>query len=429
MSKSSPNDQGSNLHLLHNLLQTIPDGVVVVDESGTIILANPPAEKMSGYSQQELQGQPLSMLIPAWAQDVHPGYCKSYFREPYERKMGADLNLFILRKDGAEIPVEINLGATVIAGRRYAISTIRDITERKRLEEILCASEERFRLMFQHAPLASVLTDSDGALLQTNSAFQEMLGYSEEELLSMQFTRYTLPEDLDTDWQQYRRLVAGEIDEYKLEKRYLTKNGAIIWGNLHVSALHKANGSFQAAIGMVENITERKLLEKKLNRQATTDSLTGILNRRAFFDKTGLEIARTQRYNKPCSLLIYDLDHFKAINDTYGHHTGDNVLQTLSQKVKGLLREIDIFGRIGGEEFAITLPETNAADALHVAERILKTASELAVPTDKDTIRFTISMGLATLQQQDASPEAFMRRADDALYKAKRSGRNRVVTI
>jgi diguanylate cyclase (GGDEF)-like protein/PAS domain S-box-containing protein len=418
-----------NIHLLQDLLHAIPDGVMVVDQSGAIVLVNQPAEKLSGYTQQELQGEPLIRLIPLLSRDVHPGYCKSYFLDPHERQMGADMNLFLCRNDGTEIPVEINLGTAVIDGNIFAISTIRDITERKRLEEFLRASEARFRVLFQYAPLGSALTAADGSLLQTNTAFQELLGYSEAELESIKFSDYTFPDDLDTDWQQFQQMVAGEIEYYSLEKRFITKNGELIWGNLLISGLYNADGSFQAAIAMIENITERKTLESILKQQAATDPLTGLFNRRTFFEKTELEITRARRYNKPFSFMMFDLDHFKNINDTYGHHVGDKVLQALSEKIKGMLREIDIFGRIGGEEFAATLPETDAAEALQVATRIRQAIAELVVPAESGSVRFTASIGLATLEDQDASTEIIMRRADEALYEAKRSGRNRVVQV
>jgi diguanylate cyclase (GGDEF)-like protein len=167
----------------------------------------------------------------------------------------------------------------------------------------------------------------------------------------------------------------------------------------------------------------------ELHRLATTDGLTGVLNRRAFLDTATTEIARSHRYGRPMSVVMVDIDHFKAINDTYGHAAGDEALRRVAQAAEDALRTEDRFGRIGGEEFAAMLPETDAARAMMIAERLRDTISRVSIELN-DNVRFgvTASFGVASLQSGERTMDATLQRADEALYAAKRSGRNRVVS-
>ncbi|MBI4998762.1 MAG: diguanylate cyclase [Rhodocyclales bacterium] len=169
-------------------------------------------------------------------------------------------------------------------------------------------------------------------------------------------------------------------------------------------------------------------LQRELEREAHTDVLTGCVSRRHFLDVTRLELARSRRHDEEVSLLMLDLDHFKAINDLHGHLVGDLVLQKMVQVCTATLRSEDTIGRLGGEEFAVLLPETGRDRALEVAERLCAGLAAAEVPLDGEpAIRFTVSIGVATLTADDFSVSAMLDRADHALYKAKRRGRNRVV--
>lgn len=176
--------------------------------------------------------------------------------------------------------------------------------------------------------------------------------------------------------------------------------------------------------------TYRRIMElqRELEREAHTDVLTGCVSRRHFLDVTRLELARSRRHDEEVSLLMLDLDHFKAINDLHGHLVGDLVLQKLVQVCTAALRSEDTIGRLGGEEFAILLPETGRDKAMEVATRLCAGVAAAEVPLDGEpVIRFTASIGVATLTADDFSVSAMLDRADHALYEAKRTGRNRVV--
>lgn len=173
-------------------------------------------------------------------------------------------------------------------------------------------------------------------------------------------------------------------------------------------------------------IEHRRALEE-LERQAHTDSLTGLANRRHFLALAEVELARALRYGKALSLFMLDVDHFKAVNDTHGHNTGDIVLQSLAEKVTQTLRKVDAVGRLGGEEFAAILPESNLDEARVVAERLRAVIASTTMQTENGApVTITVSIGVATLAGDSDSIDTLLKRADDALYLAKKSGRNQV---
>jgi len=193
------------------------------------------------------------------------------------------------------------------------------------------------------------------------------------------------------------------------------------------------DGEVRGFFVLISDVTELKQTQTKLmelvtelNTQAVTDVLTGLANRRRFWEQGKLELARAARYNFPLFLVMLDIDKFKSINDGFGHAAGDMVLQNLAQTLKGVLRETDVVGRLGGEEFGILLVQTNERDARIVAERLRQTVEKAEVGFEGLSLRYTVSLGLAAAQKNETSLEELVKRADQALYKAKETGRNRV---
>ncbi len=200
--------------------------------------------------------------------------------------------------------------------------------------------------------------------------------------------------------------------------------------NISFSHSLDISGKFSGTIIIIKDITKRKKMEKDLEKLASTDSLTGAKNRRSFLHVFEQELARCQRYGHKLALLMIDIDHFKNINDTFGHNTGDKVLKLLVAEAHGVLRGTDVFGRWGGEEFAVLLPESDTHLASTVAERLRRCLSNLEVLSDTgERIKFTVSIGLTVVVNRDDQPDDIIRKSDKALYLAKSKGRNRVVLL
>lgn len=199
--------------------------------------------------------------------------------------------------------------------------------------------------------------------------------------------------------------------------------------DFQIRPVRDSSGQIIGLLPTAVDIAERKHLEEELKRQAHLDYLTGLPNRRSFMEQAGIEMSRTQRYEKSLSMLMLDIDHFKHINDAYGHQSGDVVLKTLAEVFAEVLRNIDIVGRLGGEEFGIILPETSLEEALEVAERLREViaARQVVFPSGVET-QFTVSIGVAALADKQAGIDTLINESDKALYRAKQSGRNKVCT-
>ena len=182
-------------------------------------------------------------------------------------------------------------------------------------------------------------------------------------------------------------------------------------------------------IKLENELEEKNKLEKILKHQASTDFLTGILNRRSFFEACEYEVKVSKRYDNPLSFIIIDIDNFKDVNDTYGHLNGDIVLIDLVGIIKNTIRDTDIFGRIGGEEFSVLMPETHIKDAMTLSERIRENVSRHKSLLDDKSVTITVSIGLSSLCNEDSMIHTVLRRADLALYKAKESGRNQICCL
>ena len=300
----------SNQAHLSAVLETMLDGLVIIDDTAVVQVFNPACERLFGYRADEVVGHNIKMLVPTAHRRRHDGYLKRYRETGEPRVVGSQRELEGQRKDGTVFPIALSLGEAVVEGERYFIGVVHDLT-------------------------------------------QEVL----------------------------------------------------------------------------------------LRHDATIDSLTGALNRRQFMVRGKDELARSGRYKRPCSVLMFDIDYFKVINDTYGHAAGDQALWRFAAACQEMLRETDFFGRLGGDEFAAILPETDSAGAAILAERMRKRVNKLRVRNDGRRFGFTVSIGVAARDRNGDGKGADKRRkgaasgkgfddvlalADRALYDAKESGRDKV---
>ncbi|WP_396587100.1 diguanylate cyclase [Bermanella sp. R86510] len=223
------------------------------------------------------------------------------------------------------------------------------------------------------------------------------------------------------------KVIKSELDTKDIPVILVTANGdddSVVDG-LDMGAFDYVIKPYSLSVLMarVRSALREKERLNLLEKWATTDPLTGLYNRRYFFEQANREIERSTRNQSPVTFVIMDIDHFKKVNDQYGHLLGDDVLEILAALFKESLRKVDICCRFGGEEFVLCLPDTDQDTAFEVAERVRKQAKKLSFETDKETIHITISMGIASYKQDD-SLETLLKRADEALYLAKDSGRD-----
>ena len=232
----------------------------------------------------------------------------------------------------------------------------------------------------------------------------------------------------DATLANYLSAVEGSVPRYDMVHPYRRPcDGKIVWVHVLGHVARNEHGEATHVFGVVVDITQQKLFEQELEYQAHTDYLTGVSNRGHFVHEAELELARAIRYESAFSILMMDIDYFKHINDNFGHKAGDLVLKKLADLCRKTLREQDIMGRIGGEEFAILLPETSTTEAAEVAERLREAIASTKVPIKNGLpIVFTVSIGIASLTSPENNLDALLNLADKGLYEAKNSGRNKI---
>ncbi|HEY5719240.1 MAG TPA: diguanylate cyclase, partial [Gammaproteobacteria bacterium] len=259
-----------------------------------------------------------------------------------------------------------------------------------------------------------VVTDSEGTVVLMNPAAERLLGKTMRQVVQQGFL------SLIDDPEGLRTLL--ERDPQIKEPETINLNNLVL--SVYAATIRTNDGKVIGSAALLRDITEEKRLEERLRRLSTTDGLTGLFNRRYLDETLAHELERSQRYQVPLSILMFDVDHFKRFNDDYGHDQGDRVLQAIAQAMQELLRKVDVPCRYGGEEFLAILPGTTLSGSIIVAERLRHTVEMLEV----DGLKVTISIGVAaTPEIQAEGIDGFIEAADQALYQAKRAGRNQVV--
>jgi len=337
--------------------------------------------------------------------------------------------------EGRSVPLRVTLSRLQEEGRMLGVMVgWRDLNDGRPLDLQLLASqrasEDRFQRLMEQAPFAIAMFSRDGWLVQVNPAWAHLWEVPRPAELLHRFNLLTDPQSQAVGYAlAFRQALQGEtVDVGEVEvKPFAPRNDSQRLA-LHsrVYPLTGSDGQVHTVVTVHEDISERKRLERALKNIASTDSLTGACNRLHFMERAEREFARYRRYRGSLSLLMLDLDHFKHVNDTHGHHAGDGVLRQMVQRCRQLFRETDLLGRLGGEEFAVLLPETALAQAQITAERLCREMAEQPIVLEGQSVAVTVSIGVAQAQADDRSLEELLRRADQALYDAKHGGRNRV---
>jgi diguanylate cyclase (GGDEF)-like protein/PAS domain S-box-containing protein len=290
-------------------------------------------------------------------------------------------------------------------------------------ERSLGRARGRFESAFRNAPIGMALIDMDGRWLQVNNALCRIIGHAESELKAKPLRFFTHPDDIDVDVPLLRQLLDGEISSYQVERRLLHAWGQFVWMMITVSLVRDEEGRALYLIMQFQDISERKESAGRLEYLADHDFLTGLYNRRHFEQELAYEVDRAARYGSPGAVLMIDVDKFKIINDTFGHMAGDDLLKGIAGLLKHRMRHTDVLARVGGDEFAVLLPHTNATQATAVADDFVKALDKQAAMLANESIRITASVGVASFDGISAAE--VLARADVAMYGAKQAGRNR----
>ncbi|MGE5503110.1 MAG: diguanylate cyclase [Actinomycetota bacterium] len=341
-----------------------------------------------------------------------------------------DAQILATRLPSTADTLEYMIEARDVSGHNRAVAALRRMNETlegqvaQRTKE-LASAKTFLEWLMETIPTPVWWKGSDGRFLGYNEAFRSFYG-----LVGNEWIGHTVGDVLPSEYarkaEQAEARLHSAIGQVEYETRLPSADGErdVL---INKTGWIGPDGTRAGTIGVLVDISERKHMEEELRRLATTDSLTNVFNRRHFMDTAAAEVERAVRYGRPLSALMLDIDHFKRINDTWGHPIGDEAIKALARTCAAVLRVEDALGRLGGEEFACLLPETDAAGAAMLAERLRRAIEAIVVDAGGTEVRFTSSVGAAELAGPDWTAEALLSRADAALYRAKQSGRNRVV--
>ena len=273
----------------------------------------------------------------------------------------------------------------------------------------------------QHAPIGMTMLDLGHRFVEPNAHLCTMLGYSGEELAATTLEEVTHGEGVEQDLASLDQLTAGEIDSYEREQRYVRRDGTLLWGRLAVSAVRGDDGEPLYFVVQIEDITEFRAAQAELEYRALYDPLTGLANRNLLMDRLANTLPVSRRPGH-VGIGFCDVDDFKQINDTHGHHAGDEVLKEVARRLLGAVREGDTVARMGGDEFILLLTDVDSVlDAEGVMDRASRAIAEPIV-IDGVALKVGLSRGLA-LSHSGVSADMLLRNADAALYAAKKNGR------
>ncbi len=310
-----------------------------------------------------------------------------------------------------------------------------DVSQRKQMEAVLKASEDKYRTLFETVPQGVVYQDAQGRITSANPAAQRILGLTIEQLqglASIDARWQALREDgSDFPGDQQPAMVALRtgVPVKDVLMSVIVPGRGRAWLLVNATPLFR-NGELQQVYALFEDITERVLMSRELHHQARTDFLTGVANRRGLMDRMQIELDRVLRHpDVRCSVMSVDLDHFKQVNDTWGHAAGDAVLRHVARLMQQTTRHNDLVARSGGEEFALLLPDTGAEEAQVLGERLRELVAQNPTQQGSEQIAVTVSVGISVIAPADVNLDAVLARADQALYEAKHGGRDAVRAV
>jgi len=379
------------------------------------VYVNRAFEKMTGYTFDELKKIKVWQLFEKQRQDE--------IKEAIQRRLNGESffkeysDVKIIKKDGETRLMRIAVDTIMHEGYYAGAGSIVDITEIVRQKEKVTLLAKAL----EYTDKLVLITNLSGHIIYVNDAFIKLSGYSREELVG---SKPSILQSQTKDEAFYRKLwntiLSGEMYHDVIVDK--NKDGEDFYVEFNIAPIFGKENKIEHFVFTGSDVSNRIKIENKLKKLATIDSLTKIYNRYKINEIIEHQIARSKRYGEIFSILMFDIDYFKKVNDTYGHYVGDMVLKKLSELISSNIREVDSFGRWGGEEFMLLLHKANQTEAIYIAEKLRKLVENFSID---NLYKITISVGVATFVKNDTK-ESLLERADQALYKSKEDGRNRV---
>jgi diguanylate cyclase (GGDEF)-like protein/PAS domain S-box-containing protein len=408
--------------IYRSIVETGGAGVLTGDLNGNVTFVNESFCKILGYSQEELTGKPFAVF-------VHPDDIAMVL-EKFAEGLGHPeaeyhMEFRAIHKDGHIVWIYPSVSPIFYNNILCAgMAIVFDITERKRLEETIKKSEERYRTILEEIQDNYFETDLAGNFVFVNDWMSRNMGYSKEELIGMNYQVLAAKEDIEVVYRDFNRVYRTGETMKGLSYKFIQKNGNVGFGELSISPIKDEAGNVIAFRGIARDVTERMRLERELNDIATHDFLTGLPNRLLLQDRLNVALAGAVRNETKLAVMMLDLDRFKVVNDTFGHTMGDKVLRAAGERLSALVRKSDTVARVGGDEFLVLLPKVaNLEDTIKVAHKILVAFRKPYILNDHK-IRITTSVGIAIYPDDGEDSDALIKNADIAMYWVKEQGRD-----
>ncbi len=405
-----------------DILGSLPDAVIATDESGEVIYSNPSASRLTGKSDRELLFRSITDILH-FSTEPENSHFRSVIHATLTEKRNYHTEDIGTAESSQGKQTRVSLSVfplTEESSRKGFLFVFSDITVWK-------TAEERLRLASKVIETTSegiIITDPRRQIVVLNEAYCRMTGYSQKDLLGQDTSRIFAYSEYSPNYFVNLIKTLIESGQWTGEAMLLRKNGDVFPASVHMSVIRNEAGKITNFVGMVTDITERKRNEEKLRFLANHDPLTGSANRNLFYERLSHSVKLAARNGNRIAVLFMDLDHFKKINDSLGHHVGDLLLKEASERIRRCLRETDTLARLGGDEFTVLLESIQGQEStIPTVQRIIQALNE-PFQLDNHVLYISSSIGISVYPEHGVLPEVLMKHADIAMYNAKSNGRN-----